>query len=362
MLNSAQFADESPEGDVRRSHQAVTLEDVYAARDVIRDQLSPTPMVSHPLLSAACGSEVHVKLENTQAIGSFKIRGGLNLLASMPDHERKLGLVTATRGNHGQSLARAASLFDAPCTIFVPEGNNEDKNAAMRALGARVIVEGHDFDAAQTASERFARESGAKPVHAAREPALVAGVGTVALEMIEQAPAPFDTVFVPVGGGSLAAGAAVVFKALSPSTRVVGVQAENAPAQYHAWQTGEHHPFVVTETVADGLAVRVPVEFTMDIMRELVDDMLLVSEAEIYEAIRTYANTVHQMAEGAGAVALAGVLQQREELGASRVGVVLTGGNIESHTLVDALNGGQPRFLPQAMPMYPMSSLDYGCR
>ncbi|MBT8136716.1 MAG: threonine dehydratase [Gammaproteobacteria bacterium] len=360
MLNSTQSSDESFEEDV--ATPGLTLQDVYSAQEVIGRQLPATPLVGHPLLSQALGCEARVKLENTHAIGSFKIRGGLNLLATMPDAERERGLVTATRGNHGQSVAYAARQHGARCTIFVPEGNNEDKNAAMAALGADVVVAGHDFDAAWAASERFARDTGARSVHPAREQALVAGVGTLALEMIEQAQQPFDVVFVPVGGGSIAAACAVVFKALSPTTRVIGVQAENAPAQYHAWHSGEHHPFAVTETVADGLAVRVPVESTMDVMRELLDDMLLVSEDEIYAAIRCYAATVHQMAEGAGAVPLAGAMQLRTELAGHHVGLVLTGGNIESHTLIEALNGGLPVYRPQAMPMYPIAELDYGCR
>lgn len=339
----------------------VTIEDVYAARDVLHERLPRTPLISHPLLSAALGCDALVKLENTHEIGSFKIRGGLNLLASMSATDRLRGLVTATRGNHGQSLAYATKAYDVPCTIFVPEGNNEDKNAAMAALGATVRVEGHDFDAAWAAAERFAGLSNAKLVHPAKEPELIAGVATMALEMIEQSVRPFDTVFVPVGGGSIASGTALVFKALSPTTRVIGVQAENAPAQFHAWQTGEHQPFVVTQTVADGLAVRIPIDFTMRIMRNLVDDMLLVSEEEIYAAIRCYASTVHQMAEGAGAVALAGALQVRDALAGQHVGLVLTGGNIEAATLIDALSGKLPPYRPQAMPMFPIGNLEYGC-
>lgn len=355
MLNTAR----KNERDCDADHM-VNMDDVYKAQVVIRERLTQTPLVSHPLLSAALGCEAHVKLENTHAIGSFKIRGGLNLLAAMPETERQRGLVTATRGNHGQSLAYAARVYGVPCTIFVPEGNNEDKNAAMTALGATVVVDGHDFDAAWAASERFASQTGAKSVHPAKQPELVAGVATVALEMIEQSAEPFHTVFVPVGGGSIAAGAALVFKTLSPSTRVIGVQSENAPAQFHAWQTGEHKPFVVTETIADGLAVRIPVEETMQMMRSLLDDMLLVSEAEIYAGIRCYASTVHQMAEGAGAVPLAGAMQMRDELAGQRVGLVLTGGNIESTTLIDALTEKMPAYRPQAMPMYPIGELNYG--
>ncbi len=340
----------------------VSMDDVLAAREVIAQHLAPTPLVSNPVLSELLGCQAHVKLENSQAIGSFKIRGGLALMAKMSERDRKAGLVTATRGNHGQSLAQAARLHGVPCTIFVPEGNNPDKNAAMQALGAHLVVSGHDFDAAWDAAERFASETGATCVHPAREPALIAGVATAAMEMLEQAGTPLDAIFVPVGGGSIAAGTALVVKALSPNTQVIGVQAENAPAFHHAWHTGEDRPFVTTESLADGLAVRVPVDFTLSIMRPLVDDMLLVSEDEICTAIRTYASTIHQMAEGAGAAPLAGAMQVRNRFAGKQVGLMLTGGNISPETLARVIAGEAPAFAPQAMPMYPIDTLEYGYR
>src|SRR5690606_26257351 len=166
----------------------------------------------------------HVKLENALPLGSFKLRGGLNLLASLTAEERARGLVTATRGNHGQSLASAAQKYNVRCAVFVPEGNNPDKNAAIGALGAEVIEAGHDFDSAWDAAVAYAERTGSIPVHPSREPKLMAGYATTALEMLDQAAQPLDTVFVPVGGGSLAAGVGLVFKALSPHTRVIGVQ------------------------------------------------------------------------------------------------------------------------------------------
>jgi threonine dehydratase len=339
---------------------AVTLADVEQAMRVLREHLAPTPLVSHPLLNQRVGTEVFVKLENTHSIGSFKIRGGLNLLARMSAADRKRGLVTATRGNHGQSIARAASLHGAACTIFVPRGNNPDKNAAMAALGARLIETGHDFDAAMIAAEEFAARCAARLVHPARDLDLVAGVGTVALEMLEQADGRLDTVFVPVGGGSIASGMAVVLKALSPATRIVGVSAENAPAMHHAWHTGEYHAFAATDTLADGLAVRVPVDVTLGMLRPLLDGMVLVSEREIQAAIRSYAETVHQLAEGAAAAALAAAIKHGPELRGQRVGVVLTGGNIDSRTLLSALAGERPCHQPQAMPYFPIGELSYG--
>jgi threonine dehydratase len=339
---------------------AVTLHDIEQAMMVVREHLAPTPLVSHPLLSQRAGCEVLVKLENTQSIGSFKIRGGLNLLANMAAADRAKGLVTATRGNHGQSIAYAARMHGARCTIFVPRGNNPDKNAAMAALGAHVVEVGHDFDAAMIAAQEYAARHGSRLVHPARDLDLVAGVGTIALEMLEQAGGKLDAVFVPVGGGSIASGMAVVMKALSPATKLIGVSAENAPAMHHAWHTGEHHPFAAIDTLADGLAVRVPVDVTLGIMRPLLDGMVLVSEREIQGAIRAYAETVHQMAEGAAAAALAAAIRHGAEYAGKRVGVVLTGGNIDAATLMGALAGERPRHQPLAMPYFPIGELSYG--
>ena len=373
MLTNGSLALDSLEGDTPRETPLsavparaearalpVTLDDVQQAMLVVREHLAPTPLVTHPLLNSRVGCDVFVKLENTQSIGSFKIRGGLNLLARMSAEDRALGLVTATRGNHGQSIAQASRLHGARCTIFVPRGNNPDKNAAMAAMGAHVIEVGHDFDAAMMAAEEYAARTGSRLVHPARDLDLVAGVGTIALEMLEQAGGELDVVFVPVGGGSIAAGMSVVMNALSPRTRVIGVSAENAPAMHHAWHTGEYHPFAATETLADGLAVRVPVDTTLEIMRPLLDGMVLVSEREIQGAIRAYAETIHQMAEGAAAAALAAAIRHGESFLGQRVGVVLTGGNIDAATLLGALAGERPQHEPQAMPYFPIGELSYG--
>lgn len=339
---------------------SVSLDDIEQAMRVVRERLAPTPLVSNPLLDERAGCEVFVKLENSQSIGSFKIRGALNLLARMAAEDRARGLVTATRGNHGQSIAHAAQLHGTKCTVFVPRGNSPGKNAAIAALGAHVVEAGHDFDAAMIAAEEYAARTGVRLVHAARDLDLIAGAGTIALEMLEQAGGQLDAVFIPVGGGSIAAGMAVALKALSPATRIIGVSAENAPAMHHAWHTGEHRPFAAIDTLADGLAVRVPVAATLEIIRPLLDNMVLVSEREIQGAIRAYAETLHQMAEGAAAAALAAAIRYRDELGGLRVGVVLTGGNIDAEALLGALAGDLPRHQSQAMPYFPIGELSYG--
>jgi threonine dehydratase len=336
------------------------IEDIRSAMEIVRAHLPPTPLMHHPLLDAELGCRAWVKLENAQDVGSFKIRGALNVLARMPAEERARGLVTATRGNHGHALAFAARAHGVRCTVFVPRGNSAEKNDAMTALGAEVIETGHDFDAAMIAAEEHAARTGARLVHTARDRDMIAGSGTIALEMLAQAGEAFDAVFIPIGAGGVAAAMAEVIKSDSPGTRVIGVCAENAPAMHHAWHTGENHPFAAVDTLADGLAVRVPVQATLEVLRRRLDDVLLVSEREIQEAIVTYAATLHQMAEGAAAAALAGAISYCREHRCERVGIVLTGGNIDAATLLRALADERPRHQPKAMPYFPIGELSYG--
>lgn len=339
----------------------VTVDDVLQARKVIQPFLASTPLLNHPLLSALVGTDTFVKLENMQDIGAFKIRGAINLLASLSKAERQKGIVTATRGNYGLALARACAMYETHCTVFVPQENNPNKNAGIEALGAELIVQGHDFDAAWDASVRHARRNGALSIHPAKRPELVAGQGTVAVEMLEQSDGRLDVVFVPVGGGSLAAGTTTVFKAMSPATRVIAVQAENAPAFHHAWHTKQYAPMVAARTIADGLATRVPVRYTLSMMQQL-DDFVLVSEEEICDAIRCYAETIHHLAEGGGAAGLAAALRMREELAGKRVGLILTGSNIDNATLLQALHADAALPAPLAVPNFPLASIDYGDR
>lgn len=336
------------------------MADIEAAMALLREHLQPTPLLHHPTLDTRLGCEVFVKLENAQDVGSCKIRGAMNLLARLSPAERAQGLVTATRGNHGHAIAYAARRHGVCCTVFVPRGISPEKHAAIEAQGALVVEAGHDFDAAMIAAEEHAARTGARLVHTVRDPDMVAGAGTIAIEMLAQAAEPFDAVFVPVGGGGMAAAVATVIKARSPATRVIGVCAENAPAMHHAWHTGEYHAFAAVDTLADGLAVRVPVAETLAILRERLDDVLLVSEREIQEAIGVYAGTVHQMAEGAAAAALAGALRYCGEHPCGRIGLVLTGGNIEAATLMRALADERPQHQPKAMPYFPIGELHYG--
>lgn len=345
--------------DADTPHSPVSVDDVRRAAQVIAPYLTPTPLVSHPLLNVRVGTDTFVKLENIQRIGAFKIRGAINLLSGMDEENRARGIVTATRGNYGAALAQACSMYDCRCTVFVPEGNSPDKNASVEALGGEIVIKGHDFDAAWDASVRHAWNSGAVSIHPAKRPELVAGQGTVALEMLQQSSSELDVIIVPVGGGSLAAGTVTVVKTLSPGTEVIAVQAENAPAFHEAWHSKNLAPTVAAKTVADGLATRVPVRYTLDMMQGL-DDFVLVSEEQICAAIRCYADTIHQLAEGAGAAPLAAALAMRDRLAGKRVGLILTGGNIDNATLRQALRADAPVHTPHAVPHFPLASLDYG--
>jgi threonine dehydratase len=314
--------------------------EIVAARRRLQGVLPPTPVVTHPRLSTLLGAECHVKLENTQPVGAFKIRGGLNLLMTASPRERALGYVTATRGNHGQSLAYACSRFASPCVLFVPRGNDRSKNLAMRALGADLREAGDNFDEAWAAAEAYAKEKGSQLVHPGREPKLVAGVGTWVLELLEQVEGPLDAVFVPVGVGSCIAGTATAIKALSPHTQVIGVQSEAAPAMTLAWRGEDPPQEPPRPTLADGLAVGQPVAETLSVMAELVDDMVLVSEADLARAIRWYATSLGQLAEGAGAAALAGAFNLRPRFKGGRIAVLLSGGNVDMTRLREVF--GQP--------------------
>jgi threonine dehydratase len=339
----------------------IGMDEVLAAREVISPYLDPTPLLRNPVLSDRVGAETFVKLENVQAIGAFKIRGAINLLARMSKRDRRKGIVTATRGNYGAALAQACAMFGTKCTVFVPEGNSPDKNTSVEALGGEVVIQGHDFDAAWDASVRHAWRIGAISIHPAKRPELVAGQASVALEMLEQCDGRLDFIFVPVGGGSLAAGTTTVIKAKSPKTKVIAVGAENAPAFHHAWHTNTFAPMVAAKTIADGLAVRVPVRYTLGMMRDL-EDFVLVSEEEICAAIRCYAQTIHQLAEGGGAAPLAAALKMKDRLEGKRVGLILSGGNIDSAALAVAMRIDAVMHTPHAVPQFPLASLDYGDR
>lgn len=315
-----------------------TLADVLRARASITPYLRPTPTLERPSLDAALGCRAHLKCENLNPTGAFKVRGGINLLSTLDEEQKARGVLAASTGNHAQSVAYAAQLFGIRAVIYMPEAANPMKVAATRAFGSEVVLLGRDFDEARRAAEARARQEGMRYVHSADEPLLIAGVGTCALELFEVAP-DLDVLFVPVGGGSGVLGAAVVARAVSPKTRVIGVQAEGAPAVYRSWKAGRRVITDEVSTFAEGLATREPFDLPLQLLPRLIDELMLVSDAELEAAIRLLLETTSQVAEGAGAAAVAGAYQRRGELGGKSVGLILSGGNLGMATLRRIMEG-----------------------
>jgi threonine dehydratase len=303
-----------------------TLTDILAARQRIRPYLPPTPLHTYSALNTRLGTRVYVKHENYQPVGAFKVRGGINLVAQMSADERARGVISASTGNHGQSVAYAARLFGVTARIVVPEGANPGKVKAMQGMGAEVIFHGAKFDDARRHCEALAAEHGYRYIHSGNEPHLVAGVATATLEMLEAQP-DIDVILVPIGGGSGACGASLTAHAINPRIRVIGVQSEAAPAAYQSWRQRA----VVeapNQTVAEGLSTGRGFELPQQILWEHLDDFVLVSDADILRAVAWYLEDAHALVEEAGAAPLAAAWRMRAELAGKTVGLICSGGNI----------------------------------
>jgi len=312
-----------------------TFTDILRAKQMIARYLPRTPLVHYPALDKICGARILVKHENQQMTGAFKVRGGINLVSQLSADQRAHGIISASTGNHGQSIAYAAKLFDARAVIVVPKKANPSKVAAMQDLGAEVLFHGADFDAARVHCETLASREKLRYVHSANEPLLIAGVATIALEILEVAP-EVTTIIVPVGGGSGASAACLVAKTLNPQIRVIGVQAERAPAAYKSWRAHELLEDSM-ETAAEGLATRTAFELTQRILWQHLDEFVLVSENEMLGAIALYVEEAHTLSEAAGAASLAAALKLRESLAGQTVALVLSGGNITIEQLRTAV-------------------------
>jgi threonine dehydratase len=315
-----------------------TYADVVAAADVVRRHLRPTPLYEWPALSRLLGCRYFLKHENHTPTTAFKVRGGLNLVARLPDAQKRQGIIACTTGNHGQSLAYACRRFGVRCVLVVPANGNPDKVEAMRALGAELIEHGRDYDEARAHCEAIRHERGLRYVHSANEPDLIAGVGTYALEIFDDLPEP-DAILVPVGLGSGICGTALVAAQRRPQTQVIGVQSELAPAVTLSWRAGRAVETGPPGTFAEGMATRVPAALTLDIMRRHVADMVLVGDEALREAIRLLLRLTHNLAEGAGAASTAAALQLRERLAGKTVVGVLSGGNLDVRELPCILQG-----------------------
>ncbi|MBB4957397.1 threonine ammonia-lyase [Micromonospora polyrhachis] len=315
---------------------APTFADILAARNVLADHLPATPMWSYPALDELAGATVYVKHENVQPIGAFKVRGGLTLLAGLPAELRARGLVTYSTGNHAQSLAYACARFQVRCTVVMPTSASEEKVRAVRGLGTTVVLDGADMTAAQRAAERLATEDAGLLISPGDTGALLAGVGTLYLEILEACP-DLDAIVVPVGSGTGAAAAGLVTAELAPRCRIIGVQSSAAPAAHDSWRAGT----CVTRpnhTRVDGLATGRGFTLPQQLMRTGLSDFHLVTDAQIATAQRILASHAHTLAEGAGAAALAAVLARPDRFAGQRLAVVCTGGNASTAEIA-ALSG-----------------------
>lgn len=304
------------------------LAEIERSAELVHRVLPPTPQYCWPLLSARAGAEIWVKHENHTPVGAFKIRGGLAYLSALREREPGVaGIVTATRGNHGQSVALAAHRLGLAATIVVPYGNSREKNAAMRGFGAELVEAGHDFQAAYEHAEALAAE---RRLHFVRsfDAKLVAGVASYALELF-RAVADLDTVYVPIGMGSGICGTIAARDALGLGTKVVGVVAANAPAYALSVEAGRPVSTSRADTLADGLACRVPDAEALARIIKGAERIIRVEEEEIRAAMRHLFTDTHNVAEGAGAAALAGLLQEKERMAGKRVAIILSGGNVD---------------------------------
>ena len=312
---------------------------IETAASLVHSLIGSTPQVNWPLLSERCGSEVWVKHENHNPTGAFKIRGGLVYMDALkrarPDLE---GVVCATRGNHGQSIATAARNFGLRAVIVVPRGNSKEKNAAMAAQGGELVEHGDDF---QEALEHARALAGERSLHmvASFQQDLVTGVATYAMELFEAVP-DIDTVYVPIGLGSGICGTIAARNALGLKTKIVGVVAENAPAYALSFKSGKPVSTNAADTMADGVACRVPVDEAVATINAHVERIVEVSEDSIKAAMRHFYTDTHNIAEGAGAAALAALLLEREAMAGKRVAIVLSGGNIDIDVYRDILAEG----------------------
>ena len=311
-----------------------SYQDILAARARVYAHMRPSSLLKHPLLDEWIGRSTWIKHENHNPTGSFKVRGGLNLVAQLSDEEKQRGVISASTGNHGQSVALACRLHGVRCRIVVPVGNNPDKNAAMRALGAEVLEHGHDFDDAREYVEEMAPREGWRYVHSANEPHLIAGVATYAVEVFEECP-DADYVFVPIGGGSGASGCSLVRSAVGSRAKVIGVQAVRADAFARSWR-GPARVVGQAETFAEGLATRTTFDLTFDLLKSALDDVVTLEESELVEGMSAALRCTHNLAEGAGAASLAAARKAKVPAGA-RVVCVMTGGNADERTLRRAL-------------------------
>ena len=316
--------------------EVVSFRSILEARRKIRNLVTKTPTYLSNVFSQRTGAEVYLKLECFQPVGVFKIRGAINKISSLSSAELERGLVTASSGNHGLAVAYAAKIYGAKAVVVVPENAVKEKVEAIESYGADIVKYGKDYDEAYSKALEIQKETGTTFVHPFEDPFVVAGQGTVGLELLEDVP-DLNAIIVPVGGGGLISGISIAAKTLNPKLRIVGVQSEGAPAVYRSWRAGKIVEVDSVNTVADGLAARKPLDLTFGIIKRYVDTVLLVSEEEIGEAVLALLHNAHILAEPSGAASLAALLFKYHPKPEEKVAVIISGANISIDYLASLL-------------------------
>lgn len=316
---------------------SVSFQDILKASRRIRKFVARTPTYLSVALSEKTGGEVYLKLECFQPVGVFKIRGAINKICSLSQSDLKKGLVTSSSGNHGLSVAFAAKIHGAEAVVVVPENAVKEKVEAIESYGAKVVKYGKDYDEASSKAFEIQKETGTTFVHPFEDPFVIAGQGTVALELLEDVP-DINTIIVPVGGGGLISGICVAAKTLNRDIRIIGVQPEGSPAVHQSWKAGKIVEADSVNTIADGLAARKPLDLTFEIIKEHVDDFLLVTEREIDEAVLALIRDAHILAEPSGAASLAALLFKYHPKPDEKVAVIISGANVSADYLKSLLS------------------------
>ena len=310
------------------SYQIPTLRDVYVARKIMSRYIVRTPLIYARKISKLINADVYLKLENLQVTRAFKVRGGVYYANAMKDQAIRRGLITASTGNHAQSIAYAGSLIGARTIIVMPSTAPKNKIEAVRDLGAEVLIHGRIFEEAREMAEKLAEEKNMLYIHPVNEPLLYPGVATMHIEVIEDLP-DVDVIINPIGGGSGASGAVIVAKSINPSIKVIGVQAEGAQSFYLSWKRGELVATGRADTIAEGLATARAYEYPFQILKDRIDDIVLVSDPEIIEAVRILLELEGVVAEPSGAASLAAALKIKDKLAGKKIVAMITGGNID---------------------------------
>ncbi|MCD6550746.1 threonine ammonia-lyase [Thermotoga sp.] len=316
----------------------ITIEDIRKAQAILKNVVHRTALTYCSVLSEITGGEIYLKMENLQKTGAFKIRGAYNKIAHLSEEDKKKGVVAASAGNHAQGVALAAKTFGIPVTIVMPRYAPLSKITRTKNLGAQVILEGNVFDEAYEAALRIQEKTGAVFVHPFNDPYVIAGQGTIGLEIMEDL-SDVEMVVVPVGGGGLISGVSIAIKSMNPNARIIGVQAENMPSMVASLRKGRTERIEGKPTLADGIAVKKPGELTLEIVKKYVDEMVTVSEEEIADAILFLLEQAKVVAEGAGAVGVAALLNKLDVRG-KKVVVVISGGNIDVNMIDRIINKG----------------------